>query len=212
MAGCASPENADGDACMPVNAGLELADAAHLSAMRSWAAMPTLRDGVYVHHGSRELEPADGTIALLANGNRDMNNFVCASADASKADPDLVPHAYELAGAALGSFSGPFNFLEGDPTIRIDGRDTVLGTGTEELFDGAFYFDEGPHAGPFSQAWGRTRVDAVPATGSVSACRWHAPPDTIDFHASISMDLEIGPGMPGLLDRYRSVAFVYRRD
>lgn len=111
----------------------------------------------------------------------------------------------------LGILSGPFNFLEGDPTIRIDDRDVVLGTGTEELFDGAFYFDEGPHAGPFSQSWGRTRDDAaVPRTGSVSACRWFAPPDTVDFRDALSMDLEIGPGMPTLLDHYRSVAFVYR--
>ena len=113
-------------------------------------------------------------------------------------------------GGELGLFSGPFNFLEGDPTIRLDGRE-ILGTGTEEIFDGAFYFDEGPHAGPFSQSWGRTRDDAaVPRTASVSACRWHAPLDALDFRESLSMDLEVGPSMPGLLDRYRSVAFVYR--
>jgi hypothetical protein len=114
-------------------------------------------------------------------------------------------------GGALGLFTGPFNFLEGDPTIRIDGRDVVLGTGTEELFDGAFYFAEGPHANPFAQAWGRARDEAsVPRTGSINACRWHPGTDAIDFATSLSMDVEVGPGMPALLDEYRSVAFVYR--
>ena len=111
----------------------------------------------------------------------------------------------------LGLFTGPFNFLEGDPTIRIDGRDVVRGTGTEELFDGAFYFGEGPHANPFAQAWGRMRDDdAVPRTGSINACRWHPATDAIDFDTSLAMDVEVGPGMPALLDSYRSVAFVYR--
>lgn len=114
-------------------------------------------------------------------------------------------------GGALGLFTGPFNFLEGDPTIRVDGRDVVLGTGTEELFDGAFYFAEGPHANPFAQSWGRARDEAaVPRTGSINACRWHPGTDAIDFATSLSMDVEVGPGMPVLLDQYRSVAFVYR--
>jgi hypothetical protein len=47
-------------------------------------------------------------------------------------------------------------------------------------------------------------------SGRVSACRWHALAAAIDYESSFELDLEIGPGEPALLDRYRSVALSYR--
>jgi len=150
-------------------------------------------------HARQSVGPIDGRHPIVDVAGRGRLAGVCLTAQGHD-------------GGELGLFTGPFNFLEGDPTIRIDGRDVVLGTGTEELFDGAFYFAEGPHANPFAHAWGRARdEDAVPRTGSINACRWHPATDAIDFATSLSMDVEIGPGMPRLLDHYRSVAFVYRQ-
>jgi hypothetical protein len=103
------------------------------------------------------------------------------------------------------------NFLEGDERIVLDGGRTLLGTGTEDIINGSFYFDEGPFATPFAQAWAIEENEAVtPETGQVSACRWYAWHDAIDFAESIEYDLEIGPGEPSSLRRYRTVAYFYQ--
>jgi len=104
-------------------------------------------------------------------------------------------------------FDEPFNFLEGDETAVLDGALKVRGTGTEDYFNGAFYFESGAHASPFAQWWGAV-VTAPKARAS--ACRFHLLGDTIDFQESAEMDLEIGPGLPETLDRYRTVAFFYQ--
>lgn len=104
-----------------------------------------------------------------------------------------------------GALSSPMNFLEGDFRGVIDGSLAIRGTGTEDYFDSAFYFEAGPFGFPFAQAWG---IDA--SAGHVSACRWHILGDAIDYKKSFDLDVEIGPGDPALLDRYRSIAFDYQ--
>jgi hypothetical protein len=107
---------------------------------------------------------------------------------------------------ATGALSDPYNFLEGDERVSLDGELALDGTGTEDYFDSAFYFARGPFASPFAQAFG---IADDGQSGEVSACRWHLFNDRLDFTSSLDFDLEIGPGLPELLDRYRSVAFVY---
>ncbi|HEX8521210.1 MAG TPA: DUF2961 domain-containing protein [Tepidisphaeraceae bacterium] len=50
--------------------------------------------------------------------------------------------------------AGPLDrwYLEGDERIYVDGSRTpvVQGTGTEDFYDGAFYFDRGPYTNPLS--------------------------------------------------------------
>jgi hypothetical protein len=104
----------------------------------------------------------------------------------------------------------PMHFLEGDETIVVDGEITVGGTGTEDYFDGAFYFQDGPGATPFAQVWGVGRAGGEPPQAVAQACRWHVLGAAIDFGKSLAVDLEVGPGAPELLDAYRSVAFLYR--
>ena len=104
-----------------------------------------------------------------------------------------------------GTFESPLNFLEGDEEIEIDGV-MLRGTGTEDYFDGAFYFAEGASRSPFAQAWG---VAATASSGRASACRWHVRTNAIDFASALDFALEIGPGAPATLTRYRSVAFLY---
>ena len=101
----------------------------------------------------------------------------------------------------------PFHFLEGDEMGMIDGRRALSGTGTEDYFNGAFYFEDGPRGTPFAQVW-----DITPSgpQARVSTCRWHVLTDAIDFARSLELTMEVGPGRPAVLDRYRSVAFLYR--
>lgn len=122
----------------------------------------------------------------------------------------LVGMCADLEGVGIddGFFGGPLNFLEGDERLWFgDGR-LVQGTGTEDYFSSAFYFVEGPFSTPTTAAWRVRREDGQP--GHVSACRWHVGSEAIDFHEGLDFDLEIGPGQPGLLRRYRTTAFVYR--
>lgn len=115
-----------------------------------------------------------------------------------------------LEGRGIGDGSGfdePLNFLEGDEFGTLDGMLAIRGTGTEDYFNGAFYFESGSHASPFAQWWG-TRVYG--ALGQSNACRFHLLGDTIDFASNAEFALEIGPGVPETLERYRTVTFLYR--
>jgi len=105
---------------------------------------------------------------------------------------------------------GGLNFLEGDERVKLDGR-TLLGTGTEDYFDSAFYFIGGARSSPFAAWWGvREDRTTMPWKGRATACRWHVLNDAIDFNSSIEASLEIGNGDPSLLDRYRTVAYFYK--
>ncbi len=117
----------------------------------------------------------------------------------------LMMEGHPLEGA--GALASPLNFLEGDERFVVDGEAEIRGTGTEDYLNGAFYFEEGPYATPFAQAWG-ARVEGT--SGRASGCRWHVRTQAIDFSSSLEAELEIGPGVPAVLDRYRSVVFVYR--
>jgi hypothetical protein len=116
-----------------------------------------------------------------------------------------------MAGHALkmpGMKGHALNFLEGDERGVIDGVRAMAGTGTEDYFNGAFYFEDAPWASPFAQVWGL--VPGEPdGKAQVSACRWHVLGDAVDFATSLDLDMEIGPGDATVLDRYRSVAFLY---
>ncbi len=111
---------------------------------------------------------------------------------------------------ARGRAGHPFNFLEGDELGIIDGARAIPGTGTEDYFNGAFYFEDGPGGNAFAQVWNIVRtVPQAPGQARVSACRWHVLGDAIDFTESLELDMEVGPGDPAVLDRYQSVAFLY---
>jgi len=106
-----------------------------------------------------------------------------------------------------GVFDEPFNFLEGDELGILDGVPAVRGTGTEDYFDSAFYYEAGPRATAFSQWWG---AEVLAPNAAVSCCRFHILGDGIDFAKSADLSLEIGPGIPETLNRFRSVTFVYQ--
>ncbi len=119
-----------------------------------------------------------------------------------------VDHAGKWVGLAswLGS-SGSRQYLEGDDRIYLDGdsKPTLHGTGTEDIFNAGFYFDQGPfglalHGAPFDQP--RPRSPRTLAYRLMLG-------DAISFERSIRAELEAGPtGDLALIAR--SVAYYYR--
>jgi len=100
------------------------------------------------------------------------------------------------------------NFLEGDETGTIDGEVTVRGTGTEDYFNGGFYFKDGSYSSPFSALIHIEQDDAA-LTGAATLVRWHVLSDAIDFSQSFSLDFEYGADKPQTAFDYRSVALFY---
>lgn len=106
------------------------------------------------------------------------------------------------------AFSDPFNFLEGDPMLTVDGAES-RGTGTEEYFDGGIYFREGPFASWFAGAPHVTQRDAD-RSGSVTLLRWNVLSNAIDFRSDFKIAWEYGLKNPETLSEYTAVSFFYR--
>lgn len=90
--------DAEADAAVPTLLDDELADPEVLGLWGDWSQVPRL-DGRRVDEASTT-DRGDGAaqpLALLGNGNKDLNNFVCKSADATPLDADpIVPHRFDL--------------------------------------------------------------------------------------------------------------------
>lgn len=112
-----------------------------------------------------------------------------------------------LAGVSLNaeSYTGDFGFLEGDEIYTVDGEFRGQGTGTEDYFNGGWYFQDGPFAAPYH---GVVLMD--PERGRVAAYRWHLP-DPVRFRDSIRVELEHGHANEAVAD-YASVAFWYQTE
>jgi hypothetical protein len=103
--------------------------------------------------------------------------------------------------------SGIF-FLEGDEKLYVDGEkwpSRWLGTGTEDYFNGAYFWNAPDKAAMARPLGGLTFLDW--GIGRVCAYRWHAL-DFISFTKSIRVDLEHG-GVSECPTHYASVAYYY---
>ncbi len=103
-----------------------------------------------------------------------------------------------MRGTGLGS-----RFLEGDERVWVDGRDasTYHGTGTEDYFNGGWYFG----GTGWLPLWGCTRFR--PIQGKCDAYRLHMT-DAVPFQESIRVAVEHG-NKNRVPVRYGSVAFFY---
>jgi hypothetical protein len=115
--------------------------------------------------------------------------------------------AGHLIGVSLNaeSYEDNYWFLEGDETFTVDGEFRGQGTGTEDYFNGGWYFQDGPFAAPYH---GVVMMD--PERGRVAAYRWHLP-DPVRFQDSIRVELEHGHGNEVVAD-YATVAFWYQTE
>jgi hypothetical protein len=99
-------------------------------------------------------------------------------------------------------------FLEGDEKIYCDGEkwpSRWLGTGTEDYYNGAYFWNHPNKAALVRPLGGPTFLDW--GIGRVCAYRWHVP-DFISFNRSIRVDQEHG-GTNELPTNYQSVAYYY---
>ncbi|MFC1661077.1 glycoside hydrolase family 172 protein [Gemmatimonadota bacterium] len=112
-----------------------------------------------------------------------------------------------LVGVSLNaeSLSGSLGFLEGDEIFTVDGEFRGQGTGTEDYFNGGWYFEDGPFAAPYH---GVVLLDRE--KGRVAAYRWHLP-DPVRFRDSIRVEVEHGHGNEEVAD-YATVAYWYQTE
>lgn len=107
------------------------------------------------------------------------------------------------------AFSDPFNFLEGDPTLTVDGARN-RGTGTEEYFDGGIYFREGTFDSWFASApYAAPNADGESA--SVTLVRWNVLSNAIDYRNRLELGWEHGLKNPQLLSEFSAVSFFYAK-
>ncbi len=103
--------------------------------------------------------------------------------------------------------SDPHNFLEGDEVWEIDGEIRGRGTGTEDLFNGGFYFKDGPYGAPWG---GVSLVDVTRAGwGRAQMARYFLGADQIRFRERLRATLEVGVNHTDIPHRYRSLAIAY---
>lgn len=103
----------------------------------------------------------------------------------------------------------PLNFLEGDEAITIDGKVVARGTGTEDFFNGGFYFKDGPYGAPWG---GVSRVGVLSnGWGRAQMARFFLGADQVRFRKSFYGTLEVGVNHPDIPHHYRSLAIFYVR-
>jgi hypothetical protein len=104
----------------------------------------------------------------------------------------------------------PLNFLEGDELGTVDGVLSDHGDGTEESFNGGWYFEDGPYSWLFSSGIALS-TDRIARTGAASMVRWYILSDAIDFEDSLVLEYEYGANRPNTVSNYGSVAFYYMK-
>jgi hypothetical protein len=107
------------------------------------------------------------------------------------------------------SIRSPFNFLEGDDRTIVDGVPSK-GTGTEDVFDGGWYFIDGRYDRPFTALIAKN-TEPDTEIGSVSMVRWNVLSNAIPFRESFRLEFEYGANLPETALSYASVAFYYLR-
>jgi hypothetical protein len=118
-----------------------------------------------------------------------------------------VRGAGHLVGVSLNAegYDDSYWYLEGDESFWVDGTFRGQGTGTEDYFNGGWYFQDGPFAGPYHGV-----VFMDPSRGRVAAYRWHLP-DPVRFRDSLRVELEHGHGNDVVAD-LSTVAFWYQTE
>jgi hypothetical protein len=102
------------------------------------------------------------------------------------------------------SYDGSLIFLEGNEIVYVDGeiKPSIVGTGTEDLFSGGWYFSYGEFAGPFH---GLILKDD--SLGRIAAYRLYIN-DPIPFKKSINFTIQHGPDNAEEAD-YSSTVYYY---
>jgi hypothetical protein len=169
----------------------ELADVPSLERLSRWRALPELHDdaGRYEQQTSHDRGVHDTSYPLSDNGNRDFNNFICASADAVMSTTQITPFEFDLPecpesyvhGAVLGRFEGSGHLVR----MWIGMQSLLLGPADDEVL--RLYVDDEP----------TPRVD-VPLA------------EALDGRAGEIFAPPFGAGSPRRLAWYYPVAFKHK--
>ncbi|UCG86037.1 MAG: DUF2961 domain-containing protein [Gemmatimonadota bacterium] len=103
------------------------------------------------------------------------------------------------------SYRDNLEFLEGDELFYVDGEFRGQGTGTEDYFNGGWYFQHGEFEAPFHGV-----VIKDDHRGRIAAYRWHVL-DPIPFCDSIRIELEHGHANAEVAD-YATVSYWYQTE
>ena len=101
------------------------------------------------------------------------------------------------------------NYLEGDERAYVDGSATpqINGTGSEDFYEGGWYFTTGPFSNPFNGA-PAMETEEFGCEYQCDAAYRLMIGDAVDFHSSINFGIEPGPTANEPAD-YSSTAFWY---
>ena len=100
-------------------------------------------------------------------------------------------------------------FLEGDERLDVDGQTTWLGTGTDNYFNGGFYFKDGLFNSPFA-AVSQLDDGSSSGTSAVTMMRWTMLTDEINFQKQLELSFEYGANRPATARDYAAVSFYYQ--
>ncbi len=100
-------------------------------------------------------------------------------------------------------------YLEGDERIYVDGSGSpaFYGTGTEDFFNGAFYFLNGPYSQPMS---GNTAHISTSTSDQTAAYRFFLQ-DAVPFRRSIVVEIQHGPNDNTTNTSASMLAYYYER-
>jgi hypothetical protein len=149
--------------------------------------------GATARIGSRPFPYAFDTVGTFATAYRDGPSS--AGADLTLLETSgsgkVVGVVLSESRAACGQQCIMRVYLEGDERVLVDGARTpvVLGTGTEDFFNGGFYFINGPFGLP---THGNVAHDAASAVDATSAYRFFVS-DPIPFRDHVRLSLQHGP-------------------
>ncbi len=106
---------------------------------------------------------------------------------------------------SMQGYDNGLQYLEGDELVYVDGEKTpsIRGTGTEDYFNGGWYFNKGEFAAPFH---GLILKDDT--LSRIAAYRFHVQ-DAISFTSSLHFTIEHGDQNAEIAD-YSSTAYWYQ--
>jgi hypothetical protein len=100
-------------------------------------------------------------------------------------------------------------FLEGDERLEVDGQVTSLGTGTDNYFNGGFYFKDGLFNTPFA-ALSQLSTNQDDGTSEATMMRWTILSDDLHFQNQLDLSFELGADRPATVRDYSAVSFYYQ--
>jgi hypothetical protein len=100
-------------------------------------------------------------------------------------------------------------FLEGDERLEIDGQLVASGTGTDNYFNGGFYFKDGLFNTPFA-AVSQLDVDTSEATSEATMVRWTILGEARHFQSQLDLSFELGADRPATVRDCAAVSFYYQ--